>query len=423
MPKFPLPAGEGEHKIYPILVQNSLELKNEEHYLSMYASSWYVNKESNWFSDRTITGTLSFQVPGNDKKFDVGLGTYELKGGAKFAPIFNKEVFPATRFKFNNITLQAFFHGIKKDTQLTKILKSSGDASLNIISGLANSASFASATQPLVAAGTNIVSGIQEIIQNADDKKFRIFDSYSGLSETMIGDQIKSFNEFRLLHRGTVLDLEKLGIRQEGSINIPTYESQPLEDGAWILIEMKLTKVFPYERPWYKKYEKLGYALEDIVEEVIILDSLDKEEALMEFGTSKSSKPTLYDRYIELRGTIKDDHSLIKSERATFSLALREKYLNSKKAIIGNDKKILDNSSRNAFEVLSGKKEIDPNLEESLYEIYYVVDKSDGAQQPASELGSDRSDHGFESIEKVDVNKLIGIGNTRALKILLPRSN
>ena len=84
-------AGIGNHKAYRIMpseIEDNTHLQARKHYVGVEAVSWYINKESSWFTKRMASGTLEIKLANGLEKYQAALGTFSLRGGTKFAPIF-----------------------------------------------------------------------------------------------------------------------------------------------------------------------------------------------------------------------------------------------------------------------------------------------------------------------------------------------
>ncbi len=84
-------AGQGEHHVYRIIPTGSGDtgkLTAGKHYVGIDAVAWFINKKSTWFTDRISSGTLDIKLASGLEKYQAALGTFELKGGAKYAPVF-----------------------------------------------------------------------------------------------------------------------------------------------------------------------------------------------------------------------------------------------------------------------------------------------------------------------------------------------
>src|SRR6516162_5684677 len=107
-----LKAGQGEHQATLIGgPADPMPLTPQKHYLAVDVAGWFVNQESGWFKDRLATGTLTLNVGGSES-YHVALGLYELKGGARVAPVFGKPVLPERVYRGGPISVQAVISGV-----------------------------------------------------------------------------------------------------------------------------------------------------------------------------------------------------------------------------------------------------------------------------------------------------------------------
>jgi len=135
-------AGKGEHHVYCILPQTPTDqnsIKKNENYVGIDAAAWFINKDDSWLSKFMASGTLEIGLAGGLEKYQVALGTFELRGGAKTAPVFNKPVLPDRNYRGGPVTLTASLTAIKSDTVVAGMLKSAGNASLGVVAGMVQS--------------------------------------------------------------------------------------------------------------------------------------------------------------------------------------------------------------------------------------------------------------------------------------------
>lgn len=337
-------AGKGEHNVYTIQVDNNDQeiLTAGKHYISIYASSWFVNKENNWFSKNMASGTLDIWLSNGQEKYQTALGTFQLKGGSKIAPVFNKPVLLERRYRGGNLGFRASLTAIKKDTVLAGVLKNAANASLGIVAGMIDTASVAGPTQLLSEAGGELVKGVKEILSDKSDRHIPFFD-FSGLEITIDSNNIKGKDTYLLLHRGAELDEEKLKITDRGQTKIPEYNGSELEDGAWLLLNLKRNNEYSNERPWFLKRRELKNQISAVVNDVVN-QFKSKEEGLREFKYSSSGDSTLLDKYANLRTLISNDGALTELQGGTFKADLTNLIVNARKSIEESDIDIYNNS-------------------------------------------------------------------------------
>jgi hypothetical protein len=186
---FRTPAGTGEHRYYLISGKDpdGSPLAAQENYVGIDAVSWFVNKASSWFTDRIAMGTLSITLAGGEEKYDLPLGLYDLSAGAQLAPIFDQPVLPERVYRGGTVGLRAVLTGIKRDTKIARLIKSTSSAALSVVGGMVHTATLAGPYRPLVTAGGTLIDGLQGILDTPDEK-MRIFDP-AGLEVNLRANQ------------------------------------------------------------------------------------------------------------------------------------------------------------------------------------------------------------------------------------------
>jgi hypothetical protein len=315
-------AGSGEHKAYLVVHDDAdgdeLPLTAQEHYIGIDAVSWFVNKEASWFRDRMAVGTLSIMLAG-DERYEVGLGTYELKAGATTAPIFGRPVLPERVFRGGTITFRVVLSGLARDTRLARLIKSTSIAALSVVGGLVQTAALSGPSAPLSTAAGTLVGGIREILDEQEEK-MRIFDA-SGFEITLRPIQLVGKETYVLLHRGAPLDRAKLAVSRNEAVPSLTYDNQLLRDGAWVLLRLRRESQYPIERDWFQLFRRWLNSVDSLVDDVQN-GVVSKEEALNTLRPGLEAAPTVYDRYRNLRDQILNDGVLTQTEAAGYSLTL-----------------------------------------------------------------------------------------------------
>lgn len=310
-------AGSGEHRPYMITPQpDNVLLAAQEHYLGVDAVSWYVNKESSWFTDRMATGILTILLAAGEEKYEVSLGMYELQAGAKIAPIFNRPVLPERVFRGGTVTLRAQLNGIAKDTRVAKLIKSTASATLGVVGGMVQTASPAGPYAPLVAAGGVLIGGLREIFDNSDEK-LRLFDP-DGMEVTFRGNQIISAETYLLLHRGAALNRDKLAVTTGGDVPEVIHHGDPLRDGVWLLLRIRRVSEYPIERSWYQQFRKWTSDIVGLVDDVKN-GVMTKDAAMATLSPGSEATPTIYDVYRRLRDQILNDGVLTQAEATGYA--------------------------------------------------------------------------------------------------------
>ncbi|MBC7930588.1 MAG: hypothetical protein H7Z38_08460 [Rubrivivax sp.] len=310
-------AGSGEHRPYMVSHQpDDVPLAAQEHYLGVDAVSWYVNKESGWFTNRMATGILTILLAAGEEKYDVSLGMYELQAGAKVAPIFNRPVLPERVFRGGTVTLRAQLNGIAKDTRVAKLIKSTASATLGVVGGMVQTASAVGPYAPLAAAGGVLIGGLREIFDNSDEK-LRLFDP-DGMEVTFRANQILSAETYLLLHRGASLNRDKLEVTTGGDVPMVLHHGEPLLDGVWLLLRIRRVSEYPIERGWYQQFRKWTSDIVGLVDDVKN-GVMARDAAMAALSPGSEAAPTAYDVYRRLRDQILNDGVLTQAEATGYA--------------------------------------------------------------------------------------------------------
>jgi hypothetical protein len=311
-------AGEGEHKYYYLPGPKSEPLTSQSHYLGVDAVSWFVNKESGWFKQYSTSGTLEISLAGGQEKYEVPLGVYELAGGARVAPVFDRPVLPDRVYRGGPISFRATVSGLKKDTQLTKLIKSATSAGLGVVGGMVATATATGPYAPLAAAGSALIGGVKDVLSGTE-AKLRLFDT-SGFEVTLPQKAVTGRESYLFLHRGQPLDKKKLQIAPGDTAEV-RYESELLDDGVWLLLRLRITTEYPLERPWHQRLRSWTAELVGLVDDVK-RGRITKEEGSKRLSAGSEDKPTEDDAYRALRTEILADGVLTTDEATAYSLAL-----------------------------------------------------------------------------------------------------
>lgn len=378
------PAGSGEHSAY--LVANDegdgLPLTAQAHYLGINAVSWFVNKEASWFKDRMAVGTLSILLAAGDERYEVGLGMYELRAGATTAPIFDRPVLPERVFRGGAITLRVLLSGLARDTRIARLIKNTSVAALSVVGGLVQTAAASGPNAPLSRAASTLVGGIGEIL-DAQEEKMRIFDA-SGFEITLRPAQLLDRETYILLHRGARLDDTKLAVSKNEAMPSLTYDSQPLRDGAWVLLRLRREDQYPIERDWFQPFRRWLNGMASLVDDVQI-GMLSKEDAITTLRAGPEAAPTVYDRYRGLRDQILNDGVLTQTEAAGYCLTLSEYRRLALAAILTGDYE----SFRDGVQALCGGIAEGQAPDSSSLQQFRTELRLAGAQRPAPPEPSD----------------------------------
>lgn len=334
MPK-PFEAGKGEYHVYRIRNEtptDSSPLVANQHYLGVDAVAWFVNKQSNWFSDKMASGTLMIDLASGLETYQVALGTFELKEGARTAPVFDNPVLPDRCYRGGPIVLTAFLTGVRKDTVIAGLLKSAAGASLSVVAGMVQTATITGPAKILGAAGDEIITGVKSVLTNSATQKQAFFDSSSGLKKGLQPSDIQGDETYILLHRGDELPEASLTVHQSGQLVLPYLNGKPLDDGVWLLLRMRRRTEYSGVRDWSDTEKRLSLKVRATVDD-FSTGALSKDDALKRLRPSGSGNETLFDDYSKLRGVIEGDGVLTVAEAGVKTTALSAYLFKARKAI------------------------------------------------------------------------------------------
>ena len=336
-------AGKGGYHVYRILPKNPSDdeaLKPGKHYLSIDAVAWFINKDDSWWSNRMASGTLDISLSSDLEKYQAALGTFELKGGARVAPVFEQPVLPQRNFVGGPINLDAFLTAIKKDTVLAGILKSAANASLGIVAGMVQTASVTGPATLLSAAGGQLISGVKNVLETGE-KHECFFDSFSGIKYAVLHpEELKGSAVFLLFHRGSELSESALTLGTLGQLVVPFLNGSLLEDGAWLLLRLSRSDHYSGVRDWYASATALRGNIASLVMDVE-QDARTKEEALKRLKPGSTGDSTYWDEFVKLRTVILNDAVLSENERRLNVGELAGIIAAAKKAIMEHDGAVL----------------------------------------------------------------------------------
>jgi hypothetical protein len=318
MPAGNTPAGTGEHHTYLISGGGADQgpLRAEEHYLGIDAVSWYVNKDSGWFTKRMASGALTVKLAGGSETYEVGLGLYDLASGAHLAPVFEKPVLPDRVFRGGVITLTAVLTGLAQDTKVARLMKTTASAALGVVGGLVQTASLGGLSAPLKEAGTTLLDGVRSVL-DGQDKKMQLFDP-AGLEVSVRPGQLLGPETYVLLHRGTALDPARLQVAPKGQSFGPVYDGAELTDGAWLLLRFRRAFQYPVVRGWAHDFRKWQADVAGLVDDVRN-DAGTKDDALRALQPGSETRPTVSDQYRKLRDQILNDGVLTQTEATAYA--------------------------------------------------------------------------------------------------------
>jgi hypothetical protein len=350
----PTEAGRGEHHVLRIPGADSPDknpLEPGKHYLGIDAVAWYINKESGWLRKSMASGTLDIKLAGGLEQYQTALGTYELKSGARVAPVFERPVLPDRNLVGGPITLNASLTAIKRDTVLGGMLKSAANASLGIVAGMVQTATVAGPAKLLSAAGDDLLAGVRKVLGETGENREPIFD-FSGLEFSVKPQDLIGPETYVLLHRGAALPAGKVSIGKQGDLMLPMLNGAMLDDGAWLLLRLRRTASYAGVRDWYEPVRQLRFRIKALVDDVEA-GVLEKDEALKRLKPSSTGDQTLFDEFSKLRAIISADGVMTEAEAAARIGELNAALTAARKAISAQSSADFDTALVNLSETLA----------------------------------------------------------------------
>lgn len=341
-------AGKGENHVYRIALvdpSDQCRLTARNHYISVEAIAWYINKTNGWFTKLIASGTLEIQLSGGLEKYQAALGTFELASGAKTAPVFDRPILNERNYRGGPISFTAMLSAIRKDAVISIMLNSAASASLGVVGGMVNTATLSGPLKILAAAGEDIVNSVRKVLCDTGTSREPIFD-FTGLGFAIRPESIVGPQTFLLLQRGAALDEAKLTIGANGHLLVPFYNGVMLDDGAWLLLRIRRSEEYSGVREWFEDVKKLRGRIKSLVDD-FEASSLTKEEGLGQLKSSGTGDKTLLDEFFRLRSIINNDGVLSEREAGLYVGQLYTAILAAKKAISG------DSSGRNPSKMLT----------------------------------------------------------------------
>ena len=351
-------AGRGEHHIYKIVphdASDQAKLTAGSHYVGVDAVSWFINKQGSWFSHRMVSGTLDIKMAGGSENYPVALGTFNLSGGSRIAPVVEKPILCDRNYRGGPISFCAMLSAVNEDTVIRGMLKSSAEASLEIVYGMVETAAITGPAGILRAASHDIINNVQKVLTDTKLKCEAIFD-FTGLEynlrpEAMAGPQI-----FILFHRGANLHEPGLSVKSQlvyhTEILMPYYENAPLEDGAWLMLRIRRCDEYSEVRSWFADVSIFLSKIKRLVDNVKA-GSITENDGLAQLRRSRIGDKTIADEFFRLRSVICSDGVISKREAAAQVGLLYITILAAKDAIKKLDPKILTDTITQAIEALS----------------------------------------------------------------------
>lgn len=337
-------AGKGEHHVYRIMpaeTDDQTKLMAGNHYVGIDAVAWFINKQSSWLTDRISSGTLDIKLAGGLEKYQSALGTFELKEGSRYAPVFERPVLPDRNYRGGVITLAASLTSIKKNTAIGGMLMSAASASLNVVAGMVHTAAITGPAKLLTAAGEDLIGGVKKVLSETGERREPLFD-FSGFEHTLQPEAVVGPQIFILLHRGATLVEKDLTVKNEGQLLLPFYKGNPLDDGAWLLLRIRRNSHYSGVRDWYEAARSLRSKLSNLVSDVGS-EVVSKEEALKKLKPSAGGD-SLFDEYARLRSIIQNDGVLSELEAGFYVGQLKAAIDAAQKAINQNNPAIFNDA-------------------------------------------------------------------------------
>ncbi|WP_441286183.1 caspase family protein [Sorangium sp. KYC3313] len=306
-------AGEGEYRCYTFQPGgDDGPLLPNQHYLSVDAVAWFLNREDGWFSKWTASGTLEISLVGGLERYQAALGAFELHGSARTAPVFDRPVLPDRNYRGGPISLCVSLFALRRDTALAGLLKSASSASLGIVAGMVETASLAGPHLVLGAAAASLIGGVSELLTTSPGGTEHLL-GQGGLEVALAPEQVRGPLTYVLFHRGTRLDPGRLAVGTSAALTYPLHDGQELADGAWVLLRLRRSASYSGVRGWFDKERALRAAVQNLVDDVRA-GAIDAAEALPRLRPGAGGSETLFDELRALRQIIQLDGAIHEAE-------------------------------------------------------------------------------------------------------------
>lgn len=342
-------AGEGEHSKYFIKApnanfQDTANFEPRKHYVGIDIVRWYINKQGGWFKDRMASGTSEITLA--DEKYQAAIGLYQLEGGARTAPSFDKPIIPNRIYRGGMLSIRVFIQALEKDNLLSSLLKDMAIASLGVIAGAITTATAAGPTAILLAAGKSIVGGAENILKEGKNV-VPVLDP-SGVDVNIDLGNMTGRENYLLVHRGRKLDLNRLSFRIAGhTVEDVLYDSHPLDDGAWILIRLRREDNFGSPRPWRPDAQKVVTEIDNLIDRFSTGDT-NEGDAIALLKVTGGEPETIGDKVEAVKTKIRNDFALTDRERLLESGKVKAYRKIALKAIQKNDESLYWNERKKA---------------------------------------------------------------------------
>lgn len=375
-------AGVGEHEATIILMSDDkTPLTLHKHYLRIDAVRWFVNQEAGWFTDKIVTGTLSIKIePG--ESYNVTLGVYELKGGAKIAPVFGRTVLPARAFRGGPITVQAVISGVAESNGVGKVLQGVADAALGVVGTMVQTATLTGPSKVLGEAGGALVGGVRDLL-NAQGNSLRLFDPKTGIDKTIQPTDFRGPRMYLLLHRGTKLEPNKLAITGEEGAEVLFYEDRELEDGVWLLLRFQRLTEYPVEPSWLPKFRGWIQSVRHLADSWED-NLLTQKAARAKLTGGGEGSESVYDVYRDLTAVILSDGLLTAAESGSYLAALRAVWRLAIKLVDRGERAEFDN----AMTRLGGGSIADAEIRTAVAKALLEAERAHGAAPDVTKVAT-----------------------------------
>lgn len=311
-------AGKGEYQ--PLVLKldgkqdDTVQFKFDENYIRIEEIAWYVNAQGDVLKDRMVSGTVKVQI--GSESYESALPMYDLKGGTRTAPLFNRTVLYNRVYPGGDVKMTIFMGGIKKNTALGDLLTNLAKTAVDI--GVGKVGTITSiGTNPALAAASQTLSGSIQGLLKTGESQYGIFQQNNGLEYTFKTDLSGSEN-FLLAYRGDPLIESQVKIVSVGNTGYEvTVNDTPLAQGAWVLFRITRMDAYNDVRPWTDKARKIKTALDELMDNWRV-SAITKAEVVKSLTATTTSNSTA-DKLLAIRSEINADLALTASERTKWA--------------------------------------------------------------------------------------------------------
>jgi hypothetical protein len=146
-------------------------------------------------------------------------------------------------------------------------------------------------------------------------------------------------------------------VKKSGLLLLPYLNSQPLEDGAWLLLRLRRSSEYSGFREWFDVIKVFRFNVKGLVDD-FGTGVITKEDALKRLKPSASGSETLFDEYSKLRTIIKNDGVLTGIQGSWYITNLLENLQEAQKAIESGQPKIFESALKEThLSLLKGNPE------------------------------------------------------------------